>query len=99
MAVKRILVPTLIVNNTQPNSSLSSSKEFNRLITNSTLINSVSGLEELQLIENFIEQKSEFNSSISVAREVKSLLPFSSSNVISAQGWLLMGLMLLIIFG
>ena len=98
MAVKRILIPTLIVNNTQPNSSLSSSKEFNRLITNSTLINSVSGLEELQLIENFIEQKSEFNSSISVAREVKSLLPFSSSNVISAQGWLLMGLMLLIIF-
>lgn len=98
-AIRGIQVPALILNkNSDSNSSKASSLEFNRLITNSTLINSFDGLDELQIIEEFFENDNRDKSSVSVAREVKSLLPFSSSKVISAQGWLLVSLMLLIIF-
>lgn len=96
-SIRNISLPTLII--TSENdivSTLNLATEYNRLITTSSRIKFQEN--QFSTISNFIESSETVDTSVTVSRKVKSLLPFSSSKVVSAEGWLLTGLMLLIIF-
>ncbi|MBO6621052.1 MAG: VTT domain-containing protein [Balneola sp.] len=96
----QIQTPTIIINPKQNVESLNSiSSELNRLIVTSNLLSPVSGRNSSsELIQSFINNPRIDDRDISVSRKIKALLPFSYSKIISAEGWVLTGLMLLIIF-
>lgn len=96
----RIQTPTIIIDCKQNNESVTRiSSELNRLIVTSDLLNPVSGRStSSELIQIFINDPSKADQDVSVSRKVKALIPFSNSKIISAEGWVLTGLMLLIIF-
>jgi len=100
--LKAVKVPTLIINTSiEQNTKAEIVKEFNRhIVTSKTQFtdSDLSFNEIASRIEEFISSdKLEFTK-ITVSRQIKSELPFSNSKIITAQGWLLTGLMCLIIF-
>lgn len=99
---RAVNVPTLIINTSDSKRKKKEvSKEFNRLIKSSKMVSASEehSWSELSLIsQNFIRNNNSEVDQISVSKKIKSLLPFSNSRVIAAEGWLLTGLMLLIIF-
>lgn len=96
----RIQTPTIIIGCKQNDESVTRiSSELNRLIVTSDLLNPVSGRStSSELIQIFINEPSKADEDVSISRKVKALVPFSDSKIISAEGWILTGLMLLIIF-
>ena len=96
----RIQTPTIIINPKQNVESVNRiSSELNRLIVTSDLLNPASGRNSsTELIQSFINNPTIADRDASVSRKVKSLIPFSYSKIINAEGWILTGLMLLIIF-
>ncbi len=96
----QIETPTVIINSFKSDKSVSRvSSELNRLIVTSTYIkHSLDLTEATKLIQTFIKKPDIFLTEISVSRKIKALIPFSYSKVIRAEGWILTGLMLLIIF-
>lgn len=96
----QIETPTIIIDSYKSDKSFSRfSSELNRLIVTSTHIkHSLDLTEATQLIQTFIKKPDIFLSEITVSRKIKALIPFSYSKVINAEGWILTGLMLLIIF-
>ncbi|MEQ9090461.1 MAG: VTT domain-containing protein [Balneola sp.] len=96
----RIQTPTIIIGCKQNDESVTRiSSELNRLIVTSDLLNPVSARStSSELIQSFINNPSKADQDVSVSRRVKALIPFSYSKIISAEGWILTGLMLLIIF-
>lgn len=100
--LKAVKVPTLIINSSnEQNTKAEIIKEFNRHIVTSkvqVLDKNLSLNETAIQIEEFIGLDKLESPKITVSRRIKSELPFSNSKIISAEGWLLTGLMLLIIF-
>lgn len=96
----RIQTPTIIINPKQNVESVNRiSSELNRLIVTSDLLNAASGRNSsTELIQSFINNPTIADQDVSVSRKIKALIPFSYSKIISAEGWILTGLMLLIIF-
>lgn len=93
----RIQTPTIIIGSKQRSSRIS--VELNRLIVTSDLLYSASGKNSpSEEIQGFINNQRIADRDVSVSRKIKALLPFSYSKIFSAEGWVLMSLMLLIIF-
>ncbi|MEQ9279096.1 MAG: VTT domain-containing protein [Balneola sp.] len=96
----QILIPTRIINSAESSKSVNRiSSELNRLITTSNRLKNTSEVaSSSELIQKFINNPKIGSKEISVSRKIKALIPFSYSKIISAEGWILTGLMLLIIF-
>lgn len=96
----RILVPTLIVNSSNNFSTdISIAEELDRIIITSKLEDSANSKDSIaSSIQNFLENSTAHTKDVSISDQVKSKLPFSNSKIVPAEGWLLTGLMLLIIF-
>ncbi len=85
----------LIINSDSEDLKQSSvSNEIERLAVNSLQLTTNSHFRAV--ISFYSKEKS--NTVISPQKRIKSLIPFTNSNIIEAQGWLLVSLMLLIVF-
>jgi membrane protein DedA with SNARE-associated domain len=93
-----INVPTLIATTNDNDINLSQSKEFKRLLLNSEqVIFNKDDTLFLQKIRSFISDTTDKKNEISVSKKIKSILPFTYSNISGAKGWVLVGLIILII--
>ncbi len=85
----------LIINADSASSNqLSISSEIERLALYSSILSEDVSINEFQLLLN----SESLGNQASADERIKSLIPFSNSNIIEAEGWLLAGLMLLIVF-
>jgi membrane protein DedA with SNARE-associated domain len=96
---KSLEIPTLIVTNSDNETNIKQSKEFERLILTSrqSLIDNDSQIYS-DLVKGFIENPKDKIPQASALKKIKSQLPFSFSNITDAKGWVLAGLIILIIF-